>query len=119
MGSFPAGHPMKKIRILVLLSIVSISLPALAESAGVTTEVRSTVEAHRAAKREEVRREEAVMGRRLTPAELAELREQVRQQWIPRKQEIAKSAESQPAERMVPVPSPNEKILLEAATRRP
>ena len=51
-------------------------------------EVRDAVEAHRAAKREEVRREEAAAGRRLTAAELAELRQQVRQQWTPR-QELA------------------------------
>ena len=43
-------------------------------------DVRRTVEGHRAAQREEVRREEAAAGRRLTPAELAELRKQVRQQ---------------------------------------
>ena len=43
-------------------------------------DLRDAVEAHRAARREEVRREEAAMGRRLTPAELAELRAQVRQQ---------------------------------------
>jgi hypothetical protein len=47
-------------------------------------EVRRAVEAHRASQREEVRREEATAGRRLTPAELAELRSQVRQQWSPR-----------------------------------
>ena len=34
-------------------------------------DVRRTVEGHRAAQREEVRREEAAAGRRLTPAELA------------------------------------------------
>ena len=66
-------------------------------------EVRDAVEAHRAAKREEVRREEAAAGRRLTAAELAELRQQVRQQWTPR-QEIVHSAESQPAERMATTP---------------
>jgi hypothetical protein len=47
-------------------------------------EVRQAVEAHRSAQREEVRREEAAAGRRLTAAELAELRSQVRQQWTPR-----------------------------------
>lgn len=44
-------------------------------------EVRQAVQTHRAAQREEVQREEASAGRRLTPAELAELRSQVRQQW--------------------------------------
>jgi uncharacterized membrane protein len=67
------------------------------------TELRDAVEAHRAATRAEVQRGEAAAGRRLTPAELAELRQQVRQQWSPR-QEVARSAESQPAERIVPVP---------------
>jgi hypothetical protein len=47
-------------------------------------EVRQAVQAHRAAQREEIQREEASAGRRLTPAELAELRSQVRQQWAPR-----------------------------------
>ncbi len=47
-------------------------------------EVRQAVQAHRAAQREEIQREEASAGRRLTPAELAELRSQVRQQWSPR-----------------------------------
>lgn len=52
---------------------------------GVTRqEVREAVQAHRAAQREEIQREEASAGRRLTPAELAELRSQVRQQWAPR-----------------------------------
>ncbi|MGI4777053.1 MAG: hypothetical protein ACRYGA_02870 [Janthinobacterium lividum] len=46
-------------------------------------EVRSAVASHREAQQEEVRREEQVAGRRLTPAELAELRNQVRQQWSP------------------------------------
>ncbi|MDB5732592.1 MAG: hypothetical protein JWQ03_2487 [Variovorax sp.] len=43
--------------------------------------MRDAVEAHRTAKREQVLREEAWTGRHLTPAELAELRRQVRQQW--------------------------------------
>lgn len=47
-------------------------------------EVRQAVQAHRASQREEIQREEASAGRRLTPAELAELRSQVRQQWSPR-----------------------------------
>lgn len=40
-------------------------------------------------------------GRRLTPAELAQLRQQVRQQWVPG-QDGVRSAESQPAQRMMP-----------------
>ncbi len=53
-------------------------------------EVRGAVETHRASQREEVRREETVAGRRLTAAELAELREQVRQQWAPRSEQVPK-----------------------------
>ena len=43
-------------------------------------DVRRTVEGHRAAQREEVRRGELEAGRRLTAAELLELRAQVRRQ---------------------------------------
>lgn len=82
-----------------LISLRSISSAALALAAcssasavsgllqvgGATRqEVRQAVQAHRAAQRAEVQREEAWAGRRLTPAELAELRSQVRQQWVPR-----------------------------------
>lgn len=68
-------------------------------------EVRDAVAAHRAAQREEVRRGEAIAGRRLTPAELFELRQQVRGQWTPPAAgALLNSAESQPAERIVPVP---------------
>ncbi|MGF6525688.1 hypothetical protein [Variovorax sp. PvP013] len=42
-------------------------------------DIRRTVERHRDAQREEVRRGELAAGRRLTPAELLELRAQVRQ----------------------------------------
>ncbi|HYP69804.1 MAG TPA: hypothetical protein VEP93_02915 [Variovorax sp.] len=45
-------------------------------------EVRRAVEAHRALERDDIRREEAEVGRRLTPAERAELREQIRYQWL-------------------------------------
>lgn len=44
---------------------------------------------------------EANPGRRLTQAELAQLRQQVRQQWLPA-QETVQSAETQPPERMMP-----------------
>jgi hypothetical protein len=63
-----------------------------------------SVEAQRTTTVADVKRNEVAGGRRLTAAELAELRQQVRQQWSPR-QEIAKSAESQPAERIVPAPA--------------
>lgn len=66
-------------------------------------EVRDAVAAHRAAQREEVQREEAAAGRRLTAAELFELRQQVRGQWTPAAAgALSYSAESQPAERIVP-----------------
>ncbi|WP_198087565.1 hypothetical protein [Variovorax sp. E3] len=69
------------------------------------SEVRDAVAAHRAAQREEVRREEAAAGRRLTAAELFELRQQVRGQWTPPAAgALLNSAESQPAERIAPAP---------------
>lgn len=64
-------------------------------------ELRVALEAHRAARREEVRREEAMAGRRLTAEERAELREQLRRQWAAHG-ETAQTAESLPAERTVP-----------------
>jgi len=67
------------------------------------SELRVAVDEHRAANREEVRREEAAAGRHLTPAELAELRAQVRQQWMPRSQ-IVQSAESPAAGRLMANP---------------
>ena len=62
--------------------------------------LRDAVEAHRAATRAEAKQGEAMMGRRLTPAELAQLRQQVRQQSGPR----PLPTESVPAERVVPAP---------------
>lgn len=71
--------------------------------------------AHRAAQREEVRREQAIAGRRLTAAELFELRQQVRGQWTPPAAgALLNSAESQPAERIVPVPSAADRQSLTA-----
>ena len=101
------------------------SVPAAAEPWGFLrvsdprrNEVRDAVDAHRAAKREEVRRQEAAAGRRLTAAELAELRQQVRQQWTPR-QDIVHSAESQPAERMTPTPSSTSRVKVAPRSQRP
>ena len=68
-------------------------------------ELRDSIEAHRASHREEVRREETQAGRRLTPAELAELREQVRQQWVPRS-DVVHSADSTGPEARVQVVVP-------------
>ncbi len=68
-------------------------------------DVRQAVAAHRAAQRDEIRREEAAAGRRLTAAELYELRQQVRNQWAPPGTPARmNSAESQPAERIAPAP---------------
>jgi len=67
------------------------------------SEVREAVAAHRAAQRDEIRREEAAAGRRLTAAELHELRQQVRAQWLPPGTPAPMhSAESQSAERIAP-----------------
>ncbi|MES2534213.1 MAG: hypothetical protein V4636_24410 [Pseudomonadota bacterium] len=58
--------------------------PAVAQVASFNSgELRRAVESHRAEQREEVKREEAAAGRHLTAGELAELREQVRRQWMP------------------------------------
>ena len=76
-------------------------------SEGRRSEVRDAVAAHRAAQREEQRRGEALAGRRLTAGELFGLRQQVRGQWVPAGTGVLlNSAESQPAERIVPVPQP-------------
>jgi hypothetical protein len=48
----------------------------------VRQEVRRAVVTHRAQQRDDIRRQEAAAGRRLTAAERAELREQVRYQWL-------------------------------------
>ena len=110
--TLPPRLSIMKSTVLALSALLAcLSVPAAAEPWGLLrvsdlrrNEVRDAVEAHRAAKREEVRRQEAAAGRRFTAAELAELRQQVRQQWTPR-QEIVHSAESQPAERMATTPS--------------
>ncbi len=66
-------------------------------------ELREAVEAHRISGREQIQRDEAVAGRRLTPAERAELREQLRRQWLAASS-IPPPPETQPAERIVPAP---------------
>ncbi len=84
------------------------------------SEVRDAVAAHRAAQREEIRREEAFAGRRLTAAELFELRQQVRGQWTPPGMaSLMNSAESQPAERIVPAPTPAARALTAPRSQRP
>ena len=47
-------------------------------------QVREAVNAHRAAEQEQIQRDEAMAGRRMTPAERAQLREQLRQEWVQR-----------------------------------
>lgn len=69
------------------------------------SDLRDAVEAHRASQREEVRREETSAGRRLTAAELAELRAQVRQQWAPRSDDII-SVQSTGTTRVNSTPAP-------------
>jgi hypothetical protein len=74
----------------LLLMCASPSLPAASQAPGPMgvvqvggaqrDDIRRTVERHRDAQREEVRRGELAAGRRLTAAELLELRAQVRQQ---------------------------------------
>ena len=79
--------PVRSLPVALAFSACSVSWAAtgFVQVGGATRhEVRQAVQAHRAAQREEVQREEASAGRRLTPAELAELRSQVRQQWSPR-----------------------------------
>jgi len=84
------------------------------------SEVRNAVAAHRAAQREEIRREEAAAGRRLTAAELFELRQQVRGLWTPPSAGIlANSAESQPAERIAPAPTSAARPLTAPRSQRP
>jgi hypothetical protein len=56
-------------------------------------------------------------GRRLTPAELAQLRQQVRQQWSP-SQNLAQSAGSPAGERMMP-DAPSQGALTAPRSQRP
>ena len=73
----------------LLLLITGLCLPMWAATEGVAvpvdprrSDLRDAVETHRNTRPEQqLRREEAWTGRHLTPPELAELREQVRQQW--------------------------------------
>lgn len=81
-------------------------------------DLRDAIETHRASHREEVRREETQAGRRLTPAELAELREQVRQQWTPRS-DVVRSADSTSPERRVEVVVPSSMPLSAPRLQRP
>ena len=74
--------------VIVPLALAASSVQAATGTAGapsaadVRKEVRRAVETHRALERDDIRREESEIGRRLTPAERAELREQIRYQWL-------------------------------------
>lgn len=82
-----------------------------------SNELRDAVMAQRALQREELRREAAWAGRRLTPSELFQLREQVRHQWPSRIATMA-PAELGPVERVLPTamrPTPGQPL----STRQP
>lgn len=59
-------------------------------------QVREAVKAHRAAEQEQIQRDEAMAGRRLTPAERSELREQLRQEWAQRPVSASPAVETAP-----------------------
>lgn len=60
-------------------------------------QVREAVNAHRAAEREQIQRDEAMAGRRMTPAERAELRDQLRQEWAQRATPVSTVEPAAPA----------------------
>lgn len=60
-------------------------------------QVREAVNAHRAAEQEQIQRDEAIAGRRMTPAERAELREQLRQGWAQRAVPVSAVQPMEPA----------------------
>lgn len=76
------------------LLVGALAVPATAQALGQDSsrrtpapsreQVREAVKVHRAAEHEQIQRDEAVAGRRLTPAERSELREQLRQEWAQR-----------------------------------
>ncbi len=91
------------------LLITGLCLPIWASTEGLASpgdprrsELREAVETHRSVRPEQVRREEAWTGRHLTPPELAELREQVRQQWAGYGDRRALSSPLQAAPRSTP-----------------
>lgn len=58
-------------------------------------QVKDAVQTHRAQEREQILRDEAMVGRRMTPAERAQLREQLRREWEQRS--VGSAAEVLPA----------------------
>jgi hypothetical protein len=91
--------------------------PGVMQVGGATRiEVRRAVEMHRASQQEEMRREEAAAGRRLTPAELGELRSQVRGAWSPRYDAPRADAATSPAPGISP---PRQRSLTLPRSQRP
>ena len=84
-----------------LLASAAFAASAQSSEQRANQELRGVIAAQVSARREEVRREEAMAGRRLTAEERAELRAQLRRQWSSQG-ETAQTAQSQPAERSVP-----------------
>lgn len=76
------------------LMVGALAVPATAQALGQDSsrrtatpsreQVREAVKVHRAAEHEQIQHDEALAGRRLTPAERSELREQLRQEWAQR-----------------------------------
>jgi len=94
---------------LLLCFLVAMSLGASAQTRGLVSakaangDQRASHIANeaRVPRREEVIREEALAGRRLTAEERAELRELLRREWASRT-ESSQTAETQPADRLAP-----------------
>lgn len=86
------------------LMVGALAVPATAQALGQDSsqrtptpsreQVREAVKVHRAAEHEQIQRDEAMAGRRLTPAERSELREQLRQEWAQRS--VSVTPESEP-----------------------
>lgn len=113
-SSPPMRSTVRLLPVLLIASAYSVSwaVPDGIQQVGGATryEVRKAVEIHRASQREELQREEAAAGRRLTPAELAELRSQVRQQWSPR-YDVPRAAQPVVSEPSVPLANPRSLTL--------
>jgi len=82
--------PMIRSAALSLLCLAAVATPAMAGSEWLRVsepsraEMRRAVAEHRVEQSDQIRADEAMAGRRLTPAERAELREQVRSEWASR-----------------------------------
>lgn len=79
--------------LLVAASAVHAASPDASHRHGPTRgQVLDAVEAHRLSERDQILRDEAMVGRRLTPAERAQLREQLRHEWGQRQQLSSEAA---------------------------